>query len=402
MDHTAKILITLGALLLIGLFTDALGRRTRLPRVTLMLIFGIIIGPAGFDLISPHDEKGFSIVADMALVMIGFLLGEKFTLSALRQVGKLVLWISIAEVVGTALVVFTGLLLLGVQTDLALLLAGIATATAPAATADVVREARADGIGTRTLLGIVAVDDAWGLIAFSIMLTAVQITNGNGNSLAPLLNGAWEIGGALLVGIALGIPMAFLTGRIRPGKPMLVEAVGIVFLCGGIAIWLHVSFLLAAMVLGSVVANRASHHEYPFHAIENIEWPFMILFFVLSGASLQTEALYKIGLIGTSYILLRIIGRLVSAWLGGIMSHANPRLRRWMGVALLPQAGVALGMALVAKERCPILGELILPVVIASTILFEIIGPVATRSALIHWGEAHAEPLDNSATQLKK
>lgn len=387
MDPIAKILITLGALLLIGLFTDAIGRRTRLPRVTLMLVFGIIIGPAGFNLISPSDEKWFSIVADMALVMIGFLLGEKFTLTSLRQTGKLVLWISIGEVIGTVLVVSVGLLLMGVRTDIALLLAGIATATDPAATTDVVREAKADGHCTSTLLGIVAVDDAWGLIAFSIMLTAVQVINGSGSSIAPLLNGAWEIGGALFLGIVLGIPMAYLTGRIRPGKPMLVEAMGVVFLCGGIAIWLHVSFLLAAMVLGSVVANRASHHEHPFHAIENIEWPFLIIFFVLSGASLEIESLYKIGAIGAGYILLRIIGRLVGAWMGGIMSNAPPKLSRKIGMTLLPQAGVALGMALVAKERCPVLGELILPVVIASTILFEIIGPIFTKRALTLWGE---------------
>jgi Kef-type K+ transport system membrane component KefB len=387
MDDTARTLITLGILLLLGLATDVIGRRTRLPRVTLLLIFGFAIGPAGLGFLCPTEEKWFSIVADMALIMIGFLLGEKFTLSSLREHGKLVLWLSMAEVVVTALVVLVGLLLIGLPMDIALLLAGIATATDPAATTDVVHETKADGVFTRTMLGIVAVDDAWGLIVFSLMLTAVHAFIGQGNSIAPLLTGAWEIGGALLIGIGLGIPMAYLTGRIRPGEPTLVEALGVVFLCGGIAIWLKVSFLLASMVLGCVVANLARHHIRPFHAIEGIEWPFMILFFVLAGASLHTEMLFQIGLVGSAYIILRIIGRLVGGWTGGAISHAEPLMRRWMGIVLMPQAGVALGMALVAIERRPDLGEIILPVVIASTVLFEVIGPMLTRTGLVHVGE---------------
>ncbi|MBW2004062.1 MAG: cation:proton antiporter [Deltaproteobacteria bacterium] len=387
MDDTGKTLITLGILLLLGLATDVIGRRTRLPRVTLLLIFGFVIGPGGLDFLSPNEEKWFSIVTDMALIMIGFLLGEKFTLPLLRQHGKLVLWISVAEVVVTALAVLIGLLLIGLPMDIALLLAGIATATDPAATTDVVHETKADGLFTRTMLGIVAVDDAWGLIVFSFMLTAVHAFIGQSNSIAPLLNGAWELGGALLIGIVLGIPMAYLTGRIRPGEPTLVEALGVVFLCGGIAIWLKVSFLLASMVLGCVVANLARHHIRPFHAIEGIEWPFMILFFVLAGASLHIEMLFQIGFVGSAYIILRIIGRLLGGWTGGAISHAEPLMRRWMGMSLIPQAGVALGMALVVIERRPDLGEIILPVVIASTVLFELIGPVLTRTGLTYVGE---------------
>ncbi len=387
MDNTAKTLIILGVLLLLGLATDVIGRRTRLPRVTLLLIFGFVIGPAGLDFLSPNEEKWFSIVADMALIMIGFLLGEKFTLPLLREHGKLVLWISVAEVVVTALVVLIGLLLVGLPMDMALLLAGIATATDPAAITDVVHETKADGLFTRTMLGIVAVDDAWGLIVFSLMLTIAQAFSGQGGNIGHLLTGAWELGGALLIGIFLGIPMAYLTGRIRPGEPTLVEALGVVFLCGGIAIWLKVSFLLASMVLGCVVANLARHHIRPFHAIEGIEWPFMILFFVLAGASLQLETLFQIGFVGSAYIIFRIIGRLLGGWTGGAISHADPLMRRWMGMALMPQAGVALGMALVTIERRPDLGEIILPVVIASTVLFELIGPVLTRTGLVHVGE---------------
>jgi Kef-type K+ transport system membrane component KefB len=391
MNDVATTLLTLGVLFLLGLVTDALGRRTPLPRVTLLLIFGFLIGPSAFDLLPALGAKWFHVIADIALVMVGFLLGGKLTIPSMRRHGRLVLWISIASVVATAAVMLVGLLLIGVRLDIALLLAGIAPATAPAATADVVHEVRAHGRFSRTLLGIVAVDDAWGLILFSLMLTGAHGCGEQGSNAVSLMAGAWELGGALLLGIGLGIPMAYLTGRIQAGEPTLVEALGLVFLCGGIAIWLDVSFILASMVLGGVVANLGRHHTRPFHAIEGIEWPFMILFFVLAGASLHVDALYHVGLIGSAYVILRVIGRFLGAWMGGVISRAGPLVRRWMGMALMPQAGVALGMALVATERCPNVGDIILTVIIAATVVFELIGPVLTRIALVHAGEVRPD-----------
>lgn len=388
MDDIAKTFILLGSLLLLGLATDAIGRRTRLPRVTLMLLFGIAIGPVGLGFLSTDDGKFLPIVTDMALMMIGFLLGEKFVFSSLRRYGKTVLWVSAAEVAVTAVAVLCGLLALGARLEVALLLAGIATSTAPAATIDVVNEMHADGNCTRTLLGIVAVDDAWGLIVFSLMLTIIDVMNGLGNSLGTLLAGGWEIGGALLLGFVLGAPMAYVTGRIKPGEPTMVEALGVVFLCGGVAIWLHVSHLLACMVLGSVVANLARHHTRPFHAIENIEWPFMILFFLLAGASLQVDRLGDIGLIGAAYVVMRIVGRFLGGWLGASQSDGTPEFKRWIGLALMPQAGVALGMVLVAVQRHPDLKTVLVPVVVGATVLFEVLGPILTRGALLRWGEA--------------
>ena len=387
MSDLAQALITVGAFLLAGLATDLLGRRTPLPRVTLLLIVGFLVGPSAFNLLPARSEQWFPIFASLALVMVGFLLGEKLSLSALREHGREVLWFSLAEVIATVVILAVGLYLLGARPEVALLLAGVATATAPAATMDVVREARADGPFARTLLGIVAVDDAWGLILFSFLLSIAQSLGGPEGVTDALLWGAHEFGGALLVGIGLGVPMAFLTGRIRPGEPTLAEALGLVFLCGGIAMWLEVSFLLAAMVMGAVVANLARHHTRPFHAIEGIEWPFMILFFAFAGASLHVDALIQVGLVGSAYVRLRIGGRLVGAWVGGAMCRVDAKYRWWMGCALMPQAGVALGMALVATQRFPELADIILPVVIGATVFFEVIGPVLTRLALRRMGE---------------
>jgi Kef-type K+ transport system membrane component KefB len=141
------------------------------------------------------------------------------------------------------------------------------------------------------------------------------------------------------------------------------------------------------MVMGAVVANLARHHGRPFHAIEGIEWPFMILFFVFAGMSLELRSLMNIGFIGVAYIFLRIGGRLFSAWCCGFWRLVEPQTSRWMGMALMPQAGVAMGMGLLAAERFPQLKDVILTVVIGTTIFFELVGPVFTRTALSRVGE---------------
>ena len=283
------------------------------------------------------------------------------------------------------------LLGLGAPLTLAVLLGSIAGATDPAACADVVHEGSADGPFARTLLGIVAIDDAWGLIAFVVALAVADAIAGGGGVTAAIGDGTWEMGGAILVGAVLGLPLAYLTGRLRPGEPTLLEALGAVFVCCGVAMLLHVTYLLAAMVMGMVVANLARHHRRPFHAIEGIEWPAMVLFFVLAGASLHLATLAQIGWIGAAYVVLRIVGRLVGGWAGARLSGAPVAMQRWMGLALLPQAGVALGMALLASERFPELRQTILPVAIAATVLFELSGPVLTRLALVRAGEMRSK-----------
>jgi len=178
------------------------------------------------------------------------------------------------------------------------------------------------------------------------------------------------------------VPAAFLTGRLKPGEPIMLEALGLVFLCSGLAQWLDVSFLLAAIVMGSTIANLARHHDRPFHAIENIEWPFLLLFFALAGAQLQFDALWSLGVIGLVYVISRILGKWLGAFLGTWIAKYPTATRRWMGLSLLPQAGAAIGMALVAANHLPEYQQPLLQVIIATTIIFEIIGPILTEIAL--------------------
>ncbi len=378
-DHI--VLITIGTLLLTGLAIDVLGERTRLPRVTLLVLVGIAAGPSGFDVLPAAFNGWYPIFAIIALVMVAFLLGGKLTRQVMAEDGSHILGVSLGAVAVTAVLVGTGLWLIGVDPILCLVLAGISTATAPAATQDVVRRSRARGPFPQMLLGIVAIDDAWGLIAFSLLLAWGQAILGQDPSHA-LQSGLLEIGGAVLVGLAVGLPAAYLTGRLEPGEPSQVEALGVVFLCGGLALAIHASFLLAAMIAGLLVANLARHHTRPFHEIENVEWPFMVLFFVLAGASMDIAALPAIGGIGAAYLVLRGIGRIAGGWIGGRVTGLRPEFRNWIGVALMPQAGVSLGMALVAATAFPALRQEILVTAIGTTIIFELLGPLATQLAL--------------------
>ncbi len=382
MEQTGEFLVAIGGILLLGLVADAVGRRTFLPRVTLLLACGLVIGDEALGIIPISVINGFEPIANLALMMIGFLMGGKLTIDLLRRSGRQLFWISASAVLSTTVIVTLAMLLISVPLNIAILLGCIAAATAPAATVDTVLESGTETRFSRLLLAIVAIDDAWALILFSAGLSMVSLLNGTQGVSVSLLDAAREIFGAMLLGAAIGLPAANLTGRIRPGQPMLTEALGLVLICGGLALWLNVSFLIATMAMGAVIANIAIHHDYPFHEIENIEWPFMVIFFVLAGASLDIGMLAELGVIGVVYLMARAAGKLSGAWFGARASHADEDVGRWMGVALLPQAGVAIGMALLAANQFPDYRQIILPIVIASTVFFELIGPVFTRMAL--------------------
>lgn len=380
-------LIVLGSILLSAVAAEFLGRRTRLPRVTLLILLGVVIGPSGLDLLPGNTEELYNLFSNIALMMIGFLLGSKLSRRKLRDTGRHVAWISVFEVLGVAVVVAGGLLLMGVPLAVALILAGIGPASAPAAVISVVQELKIKGKFTDTLQGVIAIDDAWGLIMFSLLLAAAQaLTSGDNNALDILVFGGRELGGAIALGLAIGLPAAYLTGRLRQGEPMRAEALGVVLLCGGLALYYETSFILAVMIAGAVIVNLARHHTRPFHEIENFEWPFMVIFFVLAGASLHVDRLLEIGAIGALYVVLRGAGLMAGGWLGATISGAPKGIRNWIGMAILPQAGVALGMALIAGQHFPEYKDTILTLVIGSTVIFELIGPPITALALRRGG----------------
>jgi Kef-type K+ transport system membrane component KefB len=321
----------------------------------------------------------FDEISIVALTMVAFLLGGSLTRENLVRHGRAILTISISIVVATLVIVSAGLTAIGVPFGLALVLAAIATATAPAAMTDVIKQSGVSNSFTETLKGVVAIDDAWGLIVFSIAL----VLAGHSDGWATVITTAiWDFGGAIMLGFALGVPSAYLTGRLKPGEPMQAEAVGIVFLTAGLALWLEVSFLVAGMVVGGVIGNLARHHDRAFHEIEHIQWPFMILFFLLAGATLDIEAFGLMGWAGAFFLILRAVARLVGGYCGARLGGLPRCQTGWFGPALLPQAGVAVGMALVAGEQFPDWAASIMAFTLASTVAFEVLGPPLTLMSI--------------------
>lgn len=388
MSESTQFLIAIGMILLVAIAADWIGRYSFVPRVTLLMIFGIISGPQVLGLIPGVVTGQFEFIANIALLMVGFLIGGKLSRASLDNNIARVFLVALIAVATTFSVVSIGLLGIGVSLTLALLLGCIATATAPAATIDVITELEFKGPFASLLSAIVAIDDAIGLILFSIVVALLGAIAGGENSLFPLIEATREVGGAILLGLLIGLPGAYLTGRLRPGQPILVEAMALVFLCGGIALWLQVSHLIASIVMGATIANLAKHHDYPFHAIEGIEWLFLIIFFTLAGASLSFETLGQIGAITIAYITLRVLGKLLGGLLGAKAGKTSRVTQRWLGMAMMPQAGVAVGMALAASVAFPQHRQTLLSIVISTTIFFELIGPIFTRLALRRTSQA--------------
>lgn len=388
-EHTSvETLLTLGAILLTGLAADFVGKRTFLPRITLLMLVGVIVGKHVLNIIPASTVAQFPIVTDMALLVVGFLLGGQFNLKRLSKDSTALLWISGTAAVMTTIVVILVLLVTDLPLHIIVLFGCIAAATAPAPIVDVVLQQKHKTKFSKLLLRVVAVDDLWAMLLFTFGIASIGFfVNGDGfgHAIVQLVS---EIGGALLLGFVVGYPASKLSGRIKPGQPTLLEALGLVFICGGLAIYLQVSFLLSVMVMGAVIANCASHHRYPFHEIEHIEWPFMMIFFVLAGASLELSSLHTVGMIGVLYIVARGIGKYVGAFIGAKVAKTSKIHQHWMGLALMPHAGVAIGMALIAAGKFPEYSQLFLTVVISATIVFELVGPALTSLAIDKVGDA--------------
>jgi Kef-type K+ transport system membrane component KefB len=377
----ATAFIALGLLFLLGLAADMIGHRTRLPRVTLLLVLGVIMGRPGLNLIPDPAIEGFAWLSTLALSMVAFLMGGSLERARLKAYGRDILAVSLAVVVASVVFIAGPLILFGVPPELALVLGALATATDPAATHETISAKDREKPFAGKLEGIVAIDDAWGLIVFGLAIVVAQSLSGP-TDWAILFEAFREIGGAILLGMLVGFPAAYLSGRIKRGEPLRTEALGIVFLSSGLAMYFEVSFLLAAMTVGVVVTNFARHHRFAFAEIEGFRWPFMVLFFLLAGASLDTQAFLNLGFLGVAYVGLRVVARLIGGWIGGTIAGSPPVERRWFGPALLSQAGVAVGMALVAAQSFPEHANTILTLTIGATVVFEIIGPIGVVLAL--------------------
>lgn len=384
-----NILFYLALILFSGLIFGRLVKFIKLPNVTGYLIAGLIIGPYILNLIPKNIVTDFELISEMALAFIAFSIGSEFKLSYLKRVGLTPIIIAIFEGL-TATVLVTGVLVIfGFDIQISLLLGTIAAATAPAATIMVVKQYKAKGPVTETLLSVVALDDAVALIAFGFSMAIVNSMQhpGEGSAIMTVILPLIEIIGSIVLGIILGLLFNIPLRFFKKDSNRLIIVVGFIFLGSAIASMLGLSSLLLCMSMGTALINTSKSGESIFKIVDNITAPIFLIFFVVSGAELDITILPSIGLIGILYVVFRVIGKISGAYIGSTLIKAPETVKKYIGFTLIPQAGVAIGLSLTASQTLPEYGKTIRAVILCATLVYELIGPAMTKIGLKKAGE---------------
>jgi Kef-type K+ transport system membrane component KefB len=386
---TLNIYLSLGIALFLALLSSKIMKGIRLPNVTGYLIIGLIAGPYCLNWLSLEVVEQLSIIPEVALGLIAFSIGAEFKLDYLKKTGKSPVIIAFTEGIGA--VIFVDLILIATGHDLAfsLILGAIAAATAPAATLMVVRQYKAKGPVTDALLPVVAIDDAVALVAFGLSVAmAKAISSQESVSLvASIISPIIEIVGALILGAVLGVVLKYLTNWFTGQGNRLSVSLAMVLLCIGVSNITGLSALLVCMTMSAVYANISKVSDKVFELVERVTPPIFMLFFFVSGAELNLGILPAVGVIGVLYIVFRVVGKFVGAAIGAKLSHAQPIVAKYLGYTLIPQAGVAIGLAGVATKVVPEHGGEIQTIILCATIIYELCGPVVTKLALKKAGE---------------
>ena len=383
-----SVLFPIGLMLVSGLLFGRLAKKVSLPNVTGYLVAGLVLGPYVLGIVSKDMATSLSMVSEMALGFIALSIGAEFKLSYFKEVGVAPVVIALFEGLLASACVTGGLLALGKNPQLALVLGAIASATAPAATIMVIRQYNAKGPVTKTLLSVVALDDAVALIAFGFAAAiAGQLSGAGGNVAAAILEPFKELGLSIVLGCAAAFAMKIPLHFFKKQSNRLCAVVGFVFLTSAISTKLGASSLLSCMIFGALLANISKDSDDVFRISDTVTPPIFMLFFVVSGAQLDVTLIPKIGVIGAAYVLLRVVGKIGGATLGATIMRADRKVKKYLGWTLVPQAGVAIGLTLVADRVVPDYAPQIRAVVLCGTLIYELTGPVISKIALTKAGE---------------
>lgn len=387
-------LLSIAIAMIAGLLLTRVVKLVKLPNVTGYLVAGLLIGPYCLRLVNSDTLATLDIITVAALGFIAFSIGSEFKLSHIKAIGGKILIITVCEAIGAVILVDVVVSLLGFPVPMALCLGAIAAATAPAATLLVVRQYRAKGELTSTLLPVVAMDDAIGLMVYAISVSiAKMLQNGEAfhvmsTLVAPLL----EIVLSLAVGGVIGAIVAISNRFFHSRANRLMICIAAVMLGVGVAKQFELSHLLLCMSIGAVYVNLRDDAVHTLEQAESWTPPLFLLFFVISGADLNLAVLPSLGVLGAVYILTRVAGKYLGAFVGCTISKTSPTIRKYLGLSLIPQAGVAIGIAQLVVKELPEYGASIQAVILCATLIYELIGPVITKYSLIKAGEIIVEP----------
>ena len=411
-------LLAIGIAMFAGLFLSRLTSKLNLPDVTSYLVAGLLVGPLclgklgvpGLGLTSFHAVEELGLLNDVALGFIAFSIGSEFRVSSLRKIGRQATIVAIFQALVATLFVDVALLLLHLvlgdklPVSTCIILGAIATATAPAATVMVVNQYKARGPLTDMLLPVVALDDAVGLIVFAVSSgVARALLSGTISVVSVLVNPILEIVLSLGMGMLLGWIFSEVEIYFNSNSKRLSLAVAFVVLCtalsklhfeigGGIKIGF--SALLVTMMCATVFCNLCDFSEEIMYQVERWTAPIYVLFFVLSGAELDLSVFSDLAVVGIGivYILTRSAGKISGATVSAKMTHCHPSICKYLGVTLLPQAGVALGMSVMVAAEFGAEGALVRNIVLFSVLIYELVGPTLTKIALTKAGDIKPKP----------
>lgn len=396
----SNILLVFAIILVLGLFSTRLMKIVRFPNVTGYLLVGLLVGPYCLKLINENNIGGLKIITNVALGFIAFSIGGEFKLSSLKRLGKNIVIITLFQAIITSGLTFIVLWAVGTPMPITLALCAIAAATAPAATLMVVRQYKAKGPVTDTLLPVVALDDAIGLMIFSLCFALAKVIE-TGSELTvvnvllmPILEIVLSLAFGGIIGFILGLVMKIFKSRAN----RLIWMIACVFL--GIALCeiipLELSSLLVCMMIGAVFTNMRPDSITILDGQERWTPPLFMLFFIISGAELDLAVIPTVGLIGIAYLIARSIGKILGASIGASVVKADSNVRKYLGPTLLPQAGVAIGMAqMVSISLGGVVAEKVTAVVLCATLIYELVGPLITKIALTKAGEIEKKPKNN-------
>ena len=398
LNGETEVLLTLSIILFSGFILTRLTNTLNMPKVSGYILAGILIGPCCLNFIPPSMIEGMSFISDLALAFIAFGVGKFFKKEVLMRTGKKIVVITLSEALA-AVVLVTLLLkfIFRLNWEFALILGAIATATAPASTMMTINQYKAKGEFVDTLLQIVALDDVVCLLAFSIVSAIINGNEAGGLSVHDILIPVACNIMVIVLGIFCGYFLSRLLIPARSRDNRLILAIAMLLGLSGICAAMDISPLLSCMVFGAVYINLTRDKKL-FRQINSFTPPVMSVFFIVSGMNLDLKALTTVGVIGVAYFIIRIVGKYMGTYLSCMVMGTSKEIRNYMGLALIPQAGVAIGLAFLGQRMLPPeTGNMVLTIILSSSVLYEMVGPVSAKAALllsgsISYGKAADKP----------
>lgn len=384
------VLFKIGIVLVVGLVGGKLARMLKLPNVSGYLVAGLFLGPSFFKYISAADIDSFAVISEVALAIIAFSIGSEFVLKDMLKLGKSIMIIALLEVVGAIAVVFSLMYFVFNQPfAFSIVIASMSAATAPAATLMVIRQYRANGPLTRTVLPVVALDDVFGIMAFGIALSLARLSVGGSEStlLQMLLQPLMEIVGSLGLGAVLGFILAWVAQRAGDRDELQGMSLAAIAVATGLSNLLGFSPLLTNIVMGTVLVNVMRSSTRVFSSINDFASPVYILFFTLAGASLDLRILMSVGIMGFGYIIARAGGKALGAYVGARQVKAHENVQKYLGLALLPQGGISIGLSVLVRQYLPQYAVPITTIIMFSVLVYEVSGPIFAKIAISKAGE---------------